>query len=322
MMQLKKLFTPVGSMDADEAKAYMAGHREGDYTLLDVRQPGEYEDSHLPGAKLLPLPGLSDTYQELDGKTRPGILRHRRPQPGGGPDAFRLGVQGGLQPGGRYQGLSRAQGHRADGAQPGPGQGGRVPAAIIILAYGMEKALQLFYETLKQQSPDSELQELFGKLAQVEVRHEQRLFEVYGRVVSGGQDLATFESTIVRKTLEGGFSAEKFLATNKSHLQTVPEVLDLAMMLETQALDLYLRFANLSDQPQTKEVLYTLAGEEKAHLASLGRLLDEKSGSEAEPHGDYRHGSVEKSAPDQLRRLRATDLPGLCHPRDQGRGGP
>ena len=66
MMQLKKLFTPVSSMDADEAKAYMAGHREGDYTLLDVRQPGEYEDAHLPGAKLMPLPGLSDTYQELD----------------------------------------------------------------------------------------------------------------------------------------------------------------------------------------------------------------------------------------------------------------
>ena len=80
------------------------------------------------------------------------------------------------------------------------------------------------------------------------------------------------------QTLEGGFSAEEFLKTNKSHLQTVPEVLDLAMMLETQALDLYLRFAGRCDQPQTKEVLYALAGEEKAHLASLGRLMEEKSG--------------------------------------------
>ena len=116
----------------------------------------------------------------------------------------------------------------------------------------MEKALQLFYETLKEQSPDKELQELFGKLAQVEVRHEQRLFEVYGRVVSGGQDLATFESTIVPKTLEGGFSAEEFLKTNKSHLQTAPEVLDLAMMLETQALDLYLRFADRATSPKPR----------------------------------------------------------------------
>jgi hypothetical protein len=44
MMQLKKLFTPVGSLDADEAKAYMAKHREGEYTLLDVRQPGDEEE--------------------------------------------------------------------------------------------------------------------------------------------------------------------------------------------------------------------------------------------------------------------------------------
>ena len=97
MMQLKKLFTPVGSMDADEAKAFMAGHQEGEYTLLDVRQPGEYEDEHLPGAKLLPLPELSDTYQDPGpGKTHHRALRRGRPQPGGGPDALRLRVQGGL----------------------------------------------------------------------------------------------------------------------------------------------------------------------------------------------------------------------------------
>ena len=59
-MQLNKLFTPVGSLDAEEARDYMARHREGAYTLLDVRQPGEYAESHLPGAKLMPLPQLAD----------------------------------------------------------------------------------------------------------------------------------------------------------------------------------------------------------------------------------------------------------------------
>jgi rubrerythrin len=178
-------------------------------------------------------------------------------------------------------GIKAFQGHKATGPVElnlDLVKGDETPAAIITLAYGMEKALQLFYETLQQQSPDQELQALFGKLAQVEVHHEQRLFEVYGRVAPGGQDLAGFESTIVPQTLEGGFSAVEFLKTNKSHLQTVPEVLDLAMMLETQALDLYLRFAGRCEQPQTREVLYALAGEEKAHLASLGRLLEEKSG--------------------------------------------
>ena len=48
------------------------------------------------------------------------------------------------------------------------------------------------------------------------------------------------------------------------------------MMLETQALDLYLRFAEKSREEETKEVLFTLADEEKAHLKSLSRLFDEK----------------------------------------------
>jgi rhodanese-related sulfurtransferase/rubrerythrin len=279
MMQLKKLFTPVASMDAGEAKAYMAGHREGDYTLLDVRQPGEYEDSHLPGAKLMPLPELSDTYKELDPE-KPTIV-HCAVGGRSRVAAQMLSGWGFKEVYNLAGGIKAFQGHKATGPVElnlDLVKGDESPAAIIVLAYGMEKALQLFYETLKEQSPDKELQDLFGKLAQVEVRHEQRLFEVYGRVAPGGADLATFESAIVPKTLEGGFRAEEFLKTNKSHLQTAAQVLDLAMMLETQALDLYLRFAERSGQPQTKEVLYALAGEEKAHLASLGRLMEEKSG--------------------------------------------
>ncbi|MBW1643029.1 MAG: sulfurtransferase, partial [Deltaproteobacteria bacterium] len=36
------------------------------YTLLDVRQEGEYEQSRIPGATLIPLPELMDRLDELD----------------------------------------------------------------------------------------------------------------------------------------------------------------------------------------------------------------------------------------------------------------
>ncbi|HDZ91537.1 MAG: rhodanese-like domain-containing protein [Deltaproteobacteria bacterium] len=65
-MKWKKLFTPVKNMAAEEARNYMAEHEEGTYTLLDVRQPGEYEDSRIPGAVLIPLPQLADRSRELD----------------------------------------------------------------------------------------------------------------------------------------------------------------------------------------------------------------------------------------------------------------
>ena len=65
-MRWKQFLTPVASMDTEEAKAYMAEHEEGTFTLLDIRQPGEYENSRIPGAKLIPLPELADRLGELD----------------------------------------------------------------------------------------------------------------------------------------------------------------------------------------------------------------------------------------------------------------
>jgi len=35
-------------------------------TILDVRQPNEYEASHIPGAKLIPLPDLGSRLAEID----------------------------------------------------------------------------------------------------------------------------------------------------------------------------------------------------------------------------------------------------------------
>ncbi|MDQ7785048.1 MAG: rhodanese-like domain-containing protein [Desulfomonilaceae bacterium] len=71
--KMKRLFTPAKSMDADEARAFMRDRNEGTFTLLDVRQPGEYEKEHIPGALLVPLPKLSDSYEKMD-KDRPVIV--------------------------------------------------------------------------------------------------------------------------------------------------------------------------------------------------------------------------------------------------------
>jgi sulfur-carrier protein adenylyltransferase/sulfurtransferase len=65
-MNWKQLFAPVKSMKADEAKNYMAQQREGTYALVDVRQPGEYEKGHIPGARLIPLPELGGSLHKLD----------------------------------------------------------------------------------------------------------------------------------------------------------------------------------------------------------------------------------------------------------------
>jgi rhodanese-related sulfurtransferase len=46
----------------------MRSHKEGSYTLLDVRQPSEYEKGRIPGAKLIPLPELAGRLREIDSR--------------------------------------------------------------------------------------------------------------------------------------------------------------------------------------------------------------------------------------------------------------
>ena len=65
-MRWKQLFLPAANLDAEEAEDFIREHKEGAYTLLDVRQPAEYEQARLPGAKLIPLPELGDRLGEID----------------------------------------------------------------------------------------------------------------------------------------------------------------------------------------------------------------------------------------------------------------
>jgi len=65
-MRWKQFFTPAKSMTAPEAKQFMDRLSAEQYNLVDVRQPGEYEAGHIPGARLIPVADLSERIAELD----------------------------------------------------------------------------------------------------------------------------------------------------------------------------------------------------------------------------------------------------------------
>ena len=65
-MKFSDLLSRVKTMDADEARRWLDEKPEGSYTLLDVREPEEYEEGHIPGAQLIPLSELSDRLSEID----------------------------------------------------------------------------------------------------------------------------------------------------------------------------------------------------------------------------------------------------------------
>ena len=277
MIELKKLFTPVEALEPDETKQYIEEHQEGAYTLLDVRQPWEYEEDHIPGAKLVPLGDLQEGTQDLDPE-KPTLVycavggRSRVA-------AQLLSGRGFKEVYNLAGGIKAFRGAKASGPQElnlDLVRGDESPHNMLKLAFGLERALGIFYDQCQEKAQDKDLVELLAKLGHVEVVHKGKVYQRYAALVPDAPDMAAFEAGMTSEIMEGGFRVNEFLAANEPWLKTVGQVLELAMMLETQALDLYLRFAEKSQEEGTKRVLFTLADEEKVHVKSLGRLLDEK----------------------------------------------
>jgi rubrerythrin len=155
-------------------------------------------------------------------------------------------------------------------------RGDETPAEIVVLAYDMEDSLQTYYQEMHDRAEDQEVRELFLKLASIEDKHKRTILELNAKIGTPGKGTELSKADTDKIVLEGGFDMAEFMEQNEPILKTVPNVIDLAMMLETQALDLYLRFAAKSTNTETKDVLFKIAQEEKGHLAALGRLLEEK----------------------------------------------
>ncbi len=65
-MRWKQFFTPVNSINWEQAHQLIENTSQDDVVFLDVRQPKEYNHGHLPGAKLLPLGDIDKKTSELD----------------------------------------------------------------------------------------------------------------------------------------------------------------------------------------------------------------------------------------------------------------
>jgi len=148
---------------------------------------------------------------------------------------------------------------------------------VIVLAYGMEQGLADFYSRVHGMTEDQEVKKIIGKLVQIEEKHKDRLFALYQSLEPATQERALFEERVVSGVMEGGFTGEEFMEKNRPLLDTVENLLNLAMMLEAQALDLYTRYAQMVEGVQSRSVLHDIAEEEKGHLAALGSLMEARA---------------------------------------------
>jgi rubrerythrin len=144
----------------------------------------------------------------------------------------------------------------------------------LSIAYALEGGLREFYETMANQVTNSDAQELFKKLASIEIKHQDRIYNEYAKITDRPDDRKTYETKIVTKYIEGGLTAQEFAQLYQPNWESALDIASIAMAIEAQALDLYQRASRRSQNDDVRNVLKQIASEETAHMNQLGKLIE------------------------------------------------
>jgi rubrerythrin len=146
----------------------------------------------------------------------------------------------------------------------------------LVAAYSLEAGLRDFYFSMIEKVRQDDIKYLFQKLSKIEIIHQDRIFNEYLQVSGKQVSREAFENDLVINAVEGGLTTDEYIQMFKPDWESAVDIISLAMSIEAQALDLYTRASERSEDPRSEEALKKIAEEERVHLEQLGKLMDER----------------------------------------------
>lgn len=267
----------IDSVFPEDLQSVTSGLGEENYVLVDVRQPQEYLEGHIPGARLIPLPELEPRLEEL--RRKPNAIFYCRSGARSmvaanltvdqlGPDIRVANLVGGFSAweGKELRDMPRLRLFQSPGNL----------ADALLRAMDLEKGAQNFYQAAAAaaQTIAPDLARSMRTLAQVELAHARVLHYRLGQIRDQGQ--ASFEeeyAAMAGDIIEGGLPLQEALdRVLSSSPRFCLEATELALEIELMAYDLYKNLAD-SEEGQTSQLFLKLAQDELGHMRLLARQL-------------------------------------------------
>lgn len=253
---------------AERVREFIADHPADSYNLVDVRQPVEYEQEHLPGAELMPLDALMERIGELD-RRKPTIVYCRSGNRSGAAVAVMINA-GFPQVYNLDGGLMGYYGKTAFG-MPDTGDAFFADAddlgEMIARAWSLEEGARRFYEAAAERL-DDEAAAMFQALAVAEVQHKDFLEQMGEKLLGDAFALPQGEAEM----MEGGVPLEVALQWIEG--KAARETMEFALALETVAYDRYIHLAKRAEDPEAKKLFASLAEGERAHLKQILEVFE------------------------------------------------
>jgi rhodanese-related sulfurtransferase/rubrerythrin len=277
-MGIMDYFKQVSTWPPEQVRKFLEERDYEEYNLVDVRQPREYDQGHLPGAKLIPVGQVAERLSELD-PARPTItycaagVRSRAA-------ASVLERAGFAEVHSMAGGINAWHGLVAEGF---PEAGitwfteARSTDELMALAWILEEGTKNFYEKMAGATTDPNSAALFRELATAEAHHEEVLGSLY-RDITGAIGDIDFPSLLdgyhQEKIMEGGMRLDDALAWAEG--KKTKDILELSISLETASYDRYLIMQEKTTGELSLKIFKSLAGEEKKHLRKLVELFEKE----------------------------------------------
>ncbi len=262
----------------DELEEIRSKTRERDYLLIDVRQPGEFAEMHIPGAQLIPLPEIEDRVAELAGEKN--LILYCRT---GGRSAVAAALIKDATPGQGmlYNLVGGIAGWEGKDLKDIPHLNlfprDMALTQTLYRAMNMEKGAWLFYKELSLEYEGTELGDMVKDLGGMEKTHARSIF-TYWIKNSPTPVSERFEDLFERldgRIMEGGKPISAWMARlGKDPRDRMLRLLELACEIEYYAYDLYRGLAKRDSDTEAVQTYLLLAEHEKAHVRVITKALN------------------------------------------------
>jgi rhodanese-related sulfurtransferase/rubrerythrin len=263
-------------INAEELRTYMATHKERDYLLIDVRQPEEYAESHIPGARLLPIMELVPRLFELPSERN--LFFYCR-SGGRSAAAAVLALEEEICEAKLYNlggGILAWDGHRIEGAPRWHlFDAVETTGERLLLAMDLEKGAQRFYEYVGEHFDGGAFAPTFAHLARAEEAHARTVHKYWQTETGGEQAFEALYRELKGEILEGGAELENVLTqVSKMGSDACLPLVEMALGIEYAAYDLYRTLADNGPDAAIKAAFLQLAQAEKAHMEALTKTVE------------------------------------------------
>ncbi len=270
MVQTPNQLTP------DDLKTYIRTHNEREYVLVDVRQPAEYQDEHIPGAFLLPLPALQTNLSELDSE-RDLIFYCRSGKRSMAAATLALednvtgkriyNLVGGIM---SWQGKTLAGFPKARVFSKTAGF-----SEMLYTAMEMEKGAARFYDLAYRRYPEATFAHVFGTLSKAETAHARTIYKHWAARQENPISFEQLFDGLKENILESGDTLDQAIKRLDSPGEDIClNLIELALDIESAAFDLYRTMSDRTEDQSFQEIALAIAQAEKSHMQTLIKALE------------------------------------------------